>query len=106
MVDKDGTKNYSNTVLLQQKPKGFEFTIYPNPAKEVVYIKLKDATAQSYSVELYNSMNQLLLKKIFPAAANSILPVTRTPGMARGLYLLKITNIQTNIQVTERVVFL
>jgi len=42
---------------------GIQMTVYPNPAREYIYIKVIQAQSENYSVELFNTLGQSILKQ-------------------------------------------
>jgi hypothetical protein len=106
MMDRDGNYRYSNIVLLQTKKTGLIYTLFPNPVKELLSIRLTASGTQHYTISLYNLVNGLIIQKHFITTGNSILEIPRTSSISGGMYLLKIMNVDTREQATEKVIFL
>jgi subtilisin family serine protease len=75
--------------IAQQSQQGF--TVYPNPAAEVLHIKLPSAITQA-TVSLYNSVGQLVLQSSIEASDNSI----ALDALSIGLYVLSIQSPSMN----------
>lgn len=96
----DGSKDYSNAILLKRQPKTF-ITIYPNPAKDDINVYLPTSSADNYSLQLYNSFGQLVKESTSEKAAKVLIPVKQ---FGKGIYQLKITNTRTGETESHKVV--
>jgi hypothetical protein len=63
-VNLDGSKAYSNVVLLRRKD-AFLVSTYPNPVQNRLYVDISGVTPGSYSFVLYNSMGQMVQRNVF-----------------------------------------
>jgi len=69
-----------------------EFKVYPNPAKEILYIKLPDVEKNSnYNYEICNSQGQIVLSLQNKVALDKI----ELNNLSDGIYLLKVLNNST-----------
>jgi hypothetical protein len=69
-----------------------EFKVYPNPAKEILYIKLPDVEKNSnYNYEICNSQGQVVLSLQNKVALDKI----DISNLSDGIYLLKVLNNST-----------
>lgn len=62
MVDRDGTKNYSNTVVVNMESKTDAISIYPNPAGSTLYIQ--SASESIKGIMVYNMTGQQFALKM------------------------------------------
>lgn len=86
-VDYDGRFSYSNVVLLKNENHGI-FTIYPNPVKGIMYIKMHDAPRSAQKYQLYNGIGQVIRN----GAVTSDIFSIDAGNLPAGSYLLRITN--------------
>jgi subtilisin-like proprotein convertase family protein len=67
-----------------------DITIYPNPAKEVLYIDLKDVLATSYcDLKLININGQTVYQKSI-GGATSVVESINTSSLASGVYMVSV----------------
>lgn len=64
-------------------------TVYPNPAKDIVNIDLKAINTENYSIELYNTVGQLVLSQNKTSNSGNIAQIS-TNKLDEGLYLVKV----------------
>jgi hypothetical protein len=77
---------------LKQVSSEQEFKVYPNPAKEILYIKLPDVEKNSnYNYEICNSQGQVVLSLQNKVALDKI----ELNNLSDGIYLLKVLNNST-----------
>jgi hypothetical protein len=78
-VDKDGTVDYSNTIILHQEKEREPFVLYPNPAGEELYFmhpSIHDLSG--FELELYNMIGQI--SGNFPIIGQSV-SLSVAPGV-------------------------
>ena len=92
----DGSKQYSNIVLLVRKER-ILISMYPNPAKSVINLEVNTLEKGNYVFDLYNNMGQLVLHQGQSIASNGQLIALPVPGLARGSYFLKISNSKSEL---------
>ncbi len=108
MIDTDGSFTYSNIVLLSNKQGGLNYSIFPNPVTEQLFIRFDEGegVAQRYQVQLLSTTYQMVWQKTHGSIGSNQLQLTRPPGLPKGMYLLRILNTATKEQVTEKLIFL
>ncbi|MBU0763989.1 MAG: CotH kinase family protein, partial [Bacteroidetes bacterium] len=68
---------------------GQEFVIYPNPVKEKLYIECRSSVGSvTMTVELYNLVNQMILREEFDATGGRY--TISTDGLTEGVYFVRI----------------
>lgn len=98
----NGKVVYSKIIHLAAPAKGM-VKIYPNPATDFVNVEFNVTTNSLWQVELLNVANQ---KTILKESVNGHrYQIHRTPGMASGMYILKVTNQKTGETYNYKVVF-
>lgn len=63
------------------------FSVFPNPAQDVLSLQLNDDQVDGYTFEFVNALGQLL-KRGQIAAQNTIIPMTHLPAASYYVYLL------------------
>ncbi len=103
MVDKYSRSHFSNIVRLQ-KASG-QINVYPNPVKNVLHISLSAEKPTDYKIELMDVNGRMIDKIEYKNITQTIITWHRKPTMAKGMYLLKLTNKTTNKVEVHRVSF-
>lgn len=86
--DKDGNKTYSDIKIVQLTIVGNNITIYPVPAKDILYIK-SFQILQNAVLSVYNSQGQVVIQKSISGSGSFNLNIINLPG---GVYYLEILN--------------
>lgn len=89
LIFEDGSYKYSKVVHLSASVNDF-ISIYPNPSVEFVNVEFKNPERQSYKIELINMVSQKTMLKV--EVNGNKYTIHRTPSMAAGMYILKVTN--------------
>jgi N-acetylneuraminic acid mutarotase len=92
-------------VGIKENNLGREFSIYPNPANEIINLKLENADGDNFKVQIYNAMGELIKEEdaFFKNKAGSI----KTDELPNGIYLLKLIGVDQNknsISVGKRII--
>ena len=87
----DGSKQYSNVVLLVRSYR-FLATVYPNPASSILNIEINTIKNGQYNFELYSSSGQLVRKQTYDIIAPRQLVRIPVANLANGAYFLKVSN--------------
>jgi hypothetical protein len=92
MVAKDGHFTYSNIVTVNFSLAVVE--IYPNPAKNVLYLKnnVNFTNSEPMEVVMVNPVGQRLFSQTLTTAGETVLIVKFPVALADGVYFLKATN--------------
>jgi hypothetical protein len=101
-VDKDGNYTYTGVVLIRILEKNSNsITIYPNPAKNTVFIGFENVPALPYTIQLVSPLGQVLLTKTITQASNQEdLDISKLP---RGLYYLHIGDDKQRILSNSKI---
>lgn len=94
---------YSNAVPLSSGEGAI--SVYPNPAKDALYISLGDNTINDYQLTMYNNAGQLVYRQALPNTAATIYTYKRSSTIKAGMYLLKIANTTTGAVQLFKVLF-
>lgn len=105
IIKNDGTFTYSNIILLSKNKSLGDVRIYPNPVSNILNLTFTNQIGRNYKITLLTSSNQLVKEIKFASSSNSNLQINRTVNMPSGLYILKILDINSNEEVTQKVIF-
>jgi len=81
-----------------KKEKEFDLSIYPNPAKDLVYIDLGNLTLENTSLKLINIVGETIIEK----RVNQQLELLKLASIPSGIYTLVVTS--SSFQITEKIV--
>ena len=73
-----------------------DFTIYPNPAKDIITLQLKNAKSQKAKITIYNTTGELIFTQNVDAIDQSKINISK---FVKGVYLIK---IETNNEVLSK----
>ncbi len=83
-IDVDGGYEFSDVVSVQIQKKGVDFTIQPNPVKEVLSIAFPRTLNQDYQIEIMDVTGRQILKMTNTNTIN-------VADLPRGLYIIRLT---------------
>jgi len=88
------TSNIINFIIskLNTKSSLSNISVFPNPAKDLIYIELHNNSFEKLNIEIINTLGQQLYYKYFNQISNSQLVELNISTLPRGIYLLKIYN--------------
>lgn len=96
-MDKDGSYTYSKTVQITYNFQHPTFNIYPNPARNIVYINGNNIN----EVRVIDNSGKTVLYKTFNGANNVQLNIAT---LAKGLYMVQVKDSKGNVGVEKLVV--
>ena len=99
-VDRDGTITYSKVEMVEFGSNTFAFEIYPNPAKEKIFLKFKDPSSDVYYLRMVNATGRSIYMLPKPQLQNGI----DISKCAKGIYYLQVTDNKTKKTVTQKFV--
>ncbi len=88
MVDKDGRFEYSKVIVLNNSDLKPEFTSYPNPAKNYIYLESKDAVSTEQTAFIFDISGKLVMSARLVGSVNRI----DVRKLAAGSYIIKTEN--------------
>lgn len=104
-VKNDGSFTYSNTIVLQKGKHFGNVQVYPNPANNVLNVVFTNQPGHNYKITLLTSLNQVVKEIKFANGYNNNLQINRTKYMQSGMYILKILDVNSNEELTQKVIF-
>ena len=70
--------------------KNYNFSIYPNPTKDIIHIEFKNSRFTNKLIEIYNSNGQVVLSKKPVSSDNNIM--INMSELSQGIYILRVQN--------------
>lgn len=98
MVDIDGRFTYSNVVMLKSEG-SLNISFYPNPVKRGQQIKINRGNININSVEIINSIGQVISSKT-AATQNSIISINTQSNWPAGSYIIRFKSAQQTYNET------
>jgi hypothetical protein len=90
-INPDGSKDYSNVVLIKRKD-NFLITAWPNPVQDRLNVDIDGVTPGAYSLRLYNSLGQLVTRSTVTVSAYKQTVQLNAGGLPQGIYHLAVCN--------------
>ena len=101
----DGTFSYSNTVALHKNVSFGHVQVYPNPVHDVLNIDFKGIYGHGYKITLLSTLSQVVKEIKFTSTYSNYLQIIRTKNTSSGMYILKIIDMVTNEETSQRIIF-
>ena len=101
VLDEDGNVVYNeaialNTAVGTKETLTDEYLIYPNPADNVIHIRIQETLEPGASIEIYNSLGKLMLREEFEGNhSNNELSIP-VRELGHGLYYVRLLNSGSN----------
>lgn len=105
MVSKDNKYTYSSIVSLNKNKSINSIILYPNPVDNILNIGFNSSETHVYKITLLTTLNQVVKEAKFTGGNNNTLQIMRTKNMDRGMYILKIVDLNSNEETTQKVIF-
>lgn len=105
MISFSNNFTYSNELLLTPKHLMQDLNIYPNPVNDIMKIDFKTMVGHSYKIRLLNLVNQVIKEVNVMGSGADRLEMRRTNDMGSGMYFIKITDLDTNEELSQKVIF-
>ena len=87
-------KPYDQSVDISEDEAGSSFTLFPNPARTLLNLRLEEATTETTNITIVNQLGQRSLTFILPKGVQE--EVLDVQSLAPGMYVLRIENNQMN----------
>lgn len=92
----DGSKEYSNIILLTREEKFFA-SIYPNPTTSVINVEINTAEMGKYSFDVYNTIGQLVLHQNQDIALKNQVITLPAQKLGKGNYFVRVLNDRNEV---------
>lgn len=87
-VDKDGSYTYSSVFTIHV-PLNIQFNIYPNPAKDIVFVQTNSNAINNIEVEITDITGKSFIKKYFLVENNGLIKIP-VSQLSQGFYIIKL----------------
>jgi hypothetical protein len=103
--DKDGSKSFSNIIMLQPVTENVSLSFYPNPANNFLIISGNNLDTEGLlKVSIYNTNGQII-RTAFPTASNgSFNTFIQLAALPKGLYYCSIYNEKGKLIKAEKII--
>ena len=102
--DNDGTFTYSNIVEVSRTTESGGVRIYPNPANDIINISFINPKNDLFNITILNLLNQPL-RELKNLSDLNVIQISSSGQLKRGLYVIKMTNLNTQETFTQKVIF-
>jgi hypothetical protein len=104
-IGDDGSKKYSNIVVVKMGGRNSIVSIYPNPIKgNTVNLQLQNIDKGDYEMQVINTWGQVLFSKLIQHNGGSATQSVQLPNnFAKGNYIMKLAN-QEKIIFTDKII--
>ena len=105
LINKNNSFSYSNVVLINKKQTFNHLTIYPNPARDALTVAFTSKQKHIYKVSILNTSSQVLGRYTYNSRDSDRLVIVRNKFIIDGLYIIRCTDLTTNEEFFEKVIF-
>ncbi|MEN9571510.1 MAG: hypothetical protein RL172_2741 [Bacteroidota bacterium] len=105
LVSNSGNHYTSKEVLVTPLKVTNTILIYPNPVQDQFTVEFNAVQNHQYKLKLLNLMNQVVKEVDYNGASRDRLQIKRTPTMLSGVYFVKIIDLNTNEEMSQKIIF-
>ncbi|MBS1741591.1 MAG: hypothetical protein JST81_01040 [Bacteroidetes bacterium] len=105
LLTKDQSYSYSNTIVLNNSNAETMFTVYPNPVVSKFSIDF-GPVKHSYSISLVTTSSRLIFETTVTSDGKNKIDIQRPASVGKGIYILRVYDLETKEMFTEKLVFL
>ncbi|MCE3283476.1 MAG: type sorting protein, partial [Chitinophagaceae bacterium] len=91
MVDVDGKTEYS-PVQRVNNAGSMDVTLYPNPAKDILQLRIESITPRSIELEVISPDGRVIIRKVISLPGGISVTPVRIDPLSKGSYVLKINH--------------
>jgi hypothetical protein len=106
LVYRDNSITYSEPVTLSKSLSNIAIHCYPNPVTNELVIGFEVSGRHNYKVKLLNMVNQGVFESTFSTTNNGRMIIPRTKIIQKGIYILKVIDLNTQEEFAEKIIFL
>lgn len=104
IVGKDNHAIYSNGISVKMATV-HSITVYPNPVKQVLNISLLAKLQESYRLSLFSNTGQVVHEQLVKNVQQTTIQYYRSPQVKSGVYMLRITALNSQETYVYKVIF-
>ena len=105
LLYRDNSVSISNPITINKSNSSNEIQCYPNPVFNILTLNFNNALKCEYKVTLLNMLNQGVYETSFVAGSNGLLQIPRSKSIGKGIYILRIFNLISNEEFSEKIIF-
>lgn len=102
-VDYNGDMSNSSIISINRKFKA-EVNIYPNPAKEFLFLEIKANTEEQYIIRYINVLGAIVQEKLFVNEGNNTYQTKEFKQLMSGIYLVQLLNDKNEIIKQQKII--
>ncbi len=106
LLYRDNSVSNSNPITINRSSGSSQIQCYPNPVSNILTVNFNSTIKSEYKVTLLNLLNQPVYESGFIGGNNNMLQIPGGKKIGKGVYVLKIFNLNTNEQFSEKIIFL
>lgn len=106
MENLDRSYVYSDVVVLNNTAVSPFVSVYPNPVVSSFNINLGKANKHHYIISLYNAMAQPVMQLNVQGDGTGQIELQRPSGLQKGIYILKVKDVEEQLHFEQKIVFL
>lgn len=105
VVKQNGNTVYTNYITIRNDLAENGFNTYPNPVKEVLTVQLNNTSLKEIVWKLFDINGRLIQEKRMSVLPQQNFQLLRPSAVKPGMYLLSITDLQSNTTVIKKIMF-
>lgn len=103
IVEQNNGQSYSKIIDLTHN--AVFITAAPNPVKQELSISISAKTDAAYSIKLFNLSGQVIYQQTTNRVRSGVFRIQRNGKMPSGFYLVKVLNLESGEEFTEKLIF-
>lgn len=107
VIKNTGVMQYTNVVTIKNKRSNHgEIQVYPNPVQQTLNILFATGTKSNYSIEIINTTGKRVYQKNIQQIQKECISIPRdNNALAKGFYIVVITDLKTGVQTNFKMAF-
>jgi len=93
IMDKNGSYAYSHTIAVSFKNSGSQFSIFPNPVKETVFVQVTATKSEMITIHVADMMGRILQQEIMNVSVGNNSFSINASSLKSGTYLLLVKSM-------------
>lgn len=105
MVDKANNSLYSKEVIVAPIKQVSSMQVYPNPAMDLITVEFNPVTGHQYKIQLVSLTSQVVKEIDYNGNRREKVEIRRNNTVSSGVYIVKVIDVNTNEELTQKVIF-
>lgn len=105
MLFTNGSFKYSSIISVQQNKGLIAVHLYPNPVTDKIHLKFVNPSHAGYEIALTNGSGQVIHQQRINTLQGNETTIYRPANTQPGIYILRITEVSSNSQQVEKLIF-